>query len=196
MACQRLPGGNKLKEKNMGLDITAYRKLTKLDVVFDADGEPIDPQTREPVDDYMKVYANSDFPGRAEGLEDRAIYSYEEADSCLSLGYGGYNGWREALAKMAGYPLTEYEGQFGSREKAHAAACWGDGETGPFAELINFTDCDGTIGPVVAAKLARDFAEWDERAKAVGEPHYFYRIYAELRKGVEMAADGGALRFH
>ena len=95
--------------------------------------------------------------------------------------------------KLAGYPLTEYRGHFGKDESAHAAACW-NGATGPFYELINFTDCDGTIGPEVAAKLARDFAEWDERAQVVGGE--WYEAYAEWRRCFEFAAHTGAVRFH
>lgn len=178
----------------MGLDITAYRKLTKLDCVFDAEGYPIDPETREPIENYLKVYANSDFPGREKGLEDRATYAYEDAEHVLSRGYGGYNRWRDMLAKLAGYPLTKYKGAFGIESEGHAAACW-QGATGPFSELINFADNEGVIGPVVAAKLARDFAEFDERAKAITED-YFYEGYCDMRRGLEMAADGGALDFH
>lgn len=178
----------------MGLDITAYRKLTKLDVLFDDEGEPVNPATREPIGAYFKAYVNDEFPGRAEGVEDRAVYAYGEAADVLSRSYSGYNRWREALAKLAGYPLTEYEGSFGGIDRAHAAACW-QGATGPFSELINFADNGGVIGPVVAAKLAKDFAEWDERAKAVDVP-YFYDGYAAMRRGLEMAADGGALNFH
>lgn len=177
----------------MGLGITAYRKLTKLDVLFNEDGEPVDPVTREAVDEYLKVYANPDFPGREEGLEDRAVYAYEEAEHVFSRSYGGYNFWREALAKMAGYPATPRT-SYGVEELKHAAACW-EGATGPFSELINFSDCEGVIGPVVAAKLAIDFAEFDARAKEVAHPN-FYTGYADLRRGIEMAADGGALSFH
>lgn len=171
----------------MGLDITAYRKLTKMDVLFDEDGEPLNPTTREPIEIYVKVYSNPDFPGRSEGLEDRGIYCFEDAADCLSMGYGGYNGWRDQLANLAGYPSTQT--QYG---KSYAAACW-NGATGPFSELINFSDCEGTIGPVVCAKLSKDFADFDERAKQMAEG--FYDRYQKLRNGVDMAADGGALKF-
>jgi hypothetical protein len=177
----------------MGLDVTAYKGLKKLDAVFDAGGEPIDPVTREPLDNVMIAFDNGDFPGRAAGLEDRGVYSYEDAEGFWSGGYGRYNHWREGLAKLAGYPLTEYQGSFGGAQKAHAAACW-QGAAGPFSELINFTDCDGTIGPEVAAKLARDFAEWDERAQAIGGE--WYEAYAEWRSCFEFAAHTGAVRFH
>ena len=177
----------------MGLDITAYRQLTECDVLFDDDDEPVDATTREPIENYLRVFANPDFPGRAEGLKNRAIYTYADAASVLEMGYGRYNRWREQLAKLAGYPLTEYQPSYGPRESMHAAACW-QGATGPFSELINFSDCEGDIGPVVAAKLTKDFAQFDSAANALGDD--FYSAYAELKGGVDMAADGGALHFH
>ena len=177
----------------MGLDITAYRKLTKLDVLFDEDGEAVDPKTREPVENYLRCYANPDFPGREVPLQDRAAYSYEDAESTFSRSYGGYNRWRETLAKLAGYPAMPHT-MYGVTNMLHAQACW-EGATGPFSELINFADNEGTIGPEVAAKLAKDFAEWDERAKAITEDR-FYDGYCDMRRGLEMAADGGALDFH
>lgn len=142
----------------MGLDISAYRKLTKLDVLFNEDGGPVDPATREPVEDYYKVWANPDFPGRADGLEASACYSYADTKHVFSRSYGGYNRWREELAKLAGYPL-DYRETFGVRKASHAAAAWnGKVQAGaPFWELVNFADNEGTIGPTVAAKLLRDF---------------------------------------
>jgi hypothetical protein len=178
----------------MGLDITAYSKLTKLDALFNEDGEPVDPKTREPIGNYLRVYSNPDFPGRSEGLDDRAAYSYADADEALSTGYGGYNRWRERLAQLAGYELTPHK-RFGTTEHLCSAACW-NGAAGPFSELINFSDCEGTIGPVVSAKLLRDFIEFDESAKAVTDIPYFYEVYSRLKTGLELAADGGALDFH
>jgi hypothetical protein len=176
----------------MGLDVTAYKQITKLDAVFDASGEPINPTTREPYGDYFHAVVNHDFPGREEGLDDGAVYSYADAMGGWSGGYGRYNHWRDDLAKLAGYPLGTYK-QFGQDHPSYCAECWA-GAKGPFSELINFTDCDGVIGPVVAAKLAKDFAEFDERAKAMGED--FYERYAEWRAVFEFAADNGAVDFH
>lgn len=180
----------------MGLDITAYRKLTKLDVLFDQDGEPVDPATREPVENYCKALENPDFPGRAEGLESGACYGYTEVKHVFSRSYGGYNRWRETLAKLAGYPL-HYRETFGVRNDSHAAAAWNGmvAAGAPFYELVNFADNEGTIGPVVSAKLLRDFIEWDDRAKAI-TTDYFYDGYCDMRRGLEIAADGGAMDFH
>lgn len=176
----------------MGLDVTAYKGLTKLDCVFDADGEPIDPATREPIDEYFRSHGTNEFPGRDEGIESGAVYRYDESLAGPSLGYGGYNRWREELARLAGYEPTPHT-RWGQTEMLHAAACW-SGATGPFAELINFTDCDGVIGPVVAARLLTDFKAFDERAQAIGEA--FYAVYREFTECFEMAAQDGAVSFH
>lgn len=177
----------------MGLDISAYRKITKIDAVFDADGEPIDPTTRVPIDYDMRAYKNDDFPGRADEIEDRAVYSAEDSMGFRAGSYGGYNAWREQLAKLAGYPVDQYE-QYGKMYDSHCVACW-NGATGPFSELIHFSDCEGVIGPSVAAKLAKDFADFQEAADKVAED-WFVVQYAKWRKAFEMAADAGAVSFH
>ena len=178
----------------MGLEVTAYRKLKKLDVLFNEDGEAVDPTTREPVEDYLRVYDNPDFPGRAAGLEDRAAYAYEDAEGFWSGGYGRYNNWREELAKLAGYPPSERV-MYGHSENLHAASAWNGVVTeGPFYELVNYADNEGTIGPVVSAKLARDFSEWADRAAAIGGN--FYEKFMEWRRCFEFAADDGAVSFH
>ncbi|EJO27494.1 hypothetical protein, partial [Achromobacter marplatensis] len=141
----------------MGLDVTAYARIKKLDAVFDEDGEPIDPTTREPLEYDFKAYQNPNFPGRADDIEDRAVYLGEDSAG-LSVGYGGYNVWRDELAKAAGYPKGKYK-QHGMDWESHCVECW-NGAQGPFSELINFSDCEGAIGTAVSAKLARDFAEF------------------------------------
>lgn len=177
----------------MGLDISAHRKITKIDAVFDADGEPIDPATREPIGYDLQAYINPNFPGRADEIEDRAIYSSEDSFGFHAGGYGGFNAWRNELARLAGYPLGQYE-QYGRMWDSYCVACW-DGAKGPFSELINFSDCEGVIGAAVARKLARDFAEFAEAASKVEFPH-FKAKYDEWQKAFEMAADGGAVHFH
>jgi hypothetical protein len=177
----------------MGLDVSAYRKITKIDVVFDAGGEPIDPVTRKPVDYDMQAYLNPDFPGRADEIEDRAVYRAEDSIGLRSIGYGGHNAWRNELARIAGYPLGQYE-QYGKMWDSYCVECW-NGAKGPFSELINFSDCEGVIGAAVAAKLAKDFAEFEEAAGRSEMPH-FKAKYDEWRKAFEMAADGGAVKFH
>ena len=180
----------------MGISINAYSKLTKIDVLFNSDYEPVDPVTREPVDHYYNVRANHDFHGRSDGLEDGAYYDYAESEHVFARSYAGYAVWRETLAKLAGYPLYSFINALGVQENSHAASAFigkvPDGA--PFVELVKFSDCDGVIGPVVAAKILRDFQEFDERAKALGDDR-FYVGYCQLKRGLELAEDGGALVF-
>lgn len=182
----------------MGLDISAYRLATKLDVIFDEGGEALDKQTHEPVEYDVRAYVNHDFPCREEGVEDGAAYTAEEGMS-FCTGYGSHGAWREELAKMARYAATAVDNGFGRATEMHSGGAWA-AESGPFWELINFSDCEGTIGPVVSAKLANDFYEWDERAKQHDEANaldgYFYKRFQEWRQAFEMAADGGMVNFH
>lgn len=181
----------------MGLDITAYRKLAKIDALFDADNEPVNPTTRQPIEgDYFRAYVNDDFPDQAKGVDDQGIYSYGESFGHRAGSYGWYNAWREQLAKLAGYSEAPYERVPGYAPSTVMSAQVGafNTEAGPFHELVCFSDCEGVIGATVSAKLARDFAEWDDRAKEVGG--HFYDKYCDWRKCFEMAADGGAVDFH
>lgn len=174
----------------MGLDITAYRQVALApNAVVDKDGYPDD------YDNYVRIYANPDFARHAQGLTDRAIYTTgTESHEFRAGSYGGYNWWRDELAKLAGYAKMECDNGYGGVRISHCVPCW-KGAGGPFAELINFSDCEGVIGPVMSAKLARDFAEFQVKADAHPEER-FREKYADWRKAFELAADGGMVQFH
>lgn len=184
----------------MGLDISAYRNLKPCAAPAGADTGD------EDLDFYFRRYDNDHFPGRAEGLTSE-WYELPTADAdshAFRAGsYRGYNTWREWLAKLAGYPavLDSIEDRSGIHN--HSRGAW-NASGGPFFELINFADNEGTIGPVVSARLAKDFAEWDERAKAAAEAadddaesrKWFYEKYQDWRRAFELAAENGAVDFH
>jgi len=179
----------------MGLDITAYESLTKIDEVKYIDGEVYN-QKLETVDydDYDFVaHINPDFPGRADDVEDHGVYKAVGSHGFRAGSYGGYNMWRDRLAKLAGYPEGTYE-QYGKDWPSHCVACW-NGAQGPFAELIHFSDCEGVIGTAISKKLAADFAAFDEAAKTQ-EDEPFYKLYQDWQKAFTMAANGGAVSFH
>jgi hypothetical protein len=177
----------------MGLDVAAYRKITKIDCLFDADGEPFDPATGDYIDDkYFQAYVNPDFPDRADTLENKAIYSYTDRYHFRAGAYSYYNRWRDHLAMIAGYALGSYE-QYGIKYSSYAVSAW-ECESGPFLELIMFSDCEGCIGPATSAKLAKDFADYQDKADAV-EDDRWKEQYANFRKSFEMASDQGAVYF-
>jgi hypothetical protein len=169
----------------MGLDITAYGKLTPAPDAEMEDGQPVDWEC------YVQIRESLDFPGRIEPLTDGVVYSFADSFGFRAGSYSGYNAWREWLAKLAGYPAADGSGH----GHVHSAGAWAV-QDGPFHKLINFTDCDGTLGPAVSAKLAAEFAEWDDRAKAAANEPWLYQSYQNWRRAFEMAADGGAVDFH
>jgi len=67
-----------LKENNMGIDIIAFKNIKKVYCVFNIDGEPIDLNTKELIDNTITFYKNPDFPGRADKIENNCCYEYEE----------------------------------------------------------------------------------------------------------------------
>lgn len=181
----------------MGLDITAYSKLEMVDVVYDADGEPINPVTRESLfvvaADFAHIYVNPDFPERADGLA-RGYYLYEETIGFRAGSYMYYSRWREELARLAGYPASPGEGLMASHHP-HSNGVW-ECEGGPFFELINFSDCEGAIGPKTSAKLAKDFADFREKLSGEVVSFGFTENYDNFEQAFRLAADGGAVCFH
>ncbi len=171
----------------MGLDITAYRKLTPLQgVTINDDGEPPDYDTQFSPNDETLRWTEKNWPGRTAGILSGIVYGYDAREAFHPGSYGGYNAWRRDLTVFAGYPSAD--------------ALWdGEVESGPFYELINFADNEGVIGPVVASKLARDFAEHRARAEATmtdKDEGWFIAKYREWQKAFEIAADGGCVDFH
>lgn len=159
----------------MGLDITAYRQLKQ---ATDAEARGEDGEIKYE-EGYAWIFPNSDFPGRACEFKDGA-YSFDEEYWFRAGSYSGYNAWRAALSDLAGYPSVDY--------------VW-NGATGPFSELIDFSDCEGALGTAASAKLAKDFADFQEKADAHPD-EWFREKYAAWRTAFEMAADGGAVAFH
>lgn len=160
----------------MGLDITAYRRLSVLDVA--------DVEFEDEEEDYalnaMKLYDNPDFPGRIGSLDAGAFYDEgEESFSFRAGSYSGHSAFRRDLEN-----LTQYS--------AEAV------DSGPFYELLWFSDCEGTIGPEVSAKLYQDFVDFDERAATFNIPDHdwFYSKYNDWKRAFKLAADGGAVVFH
>jgi hypothetical protein len=160
----------------MGLDITWHSKLTKAvgNEAFDNHGE------LRYDDGWFQPWVNPEFPGRADELESKAGYRSEEFGSFRAGSYSGYNRWRDDLATLAGW--------------LNAESAW-KAVDGPFWELITFSDCEGVIGAAVSAKLAKDFAEHQQKAD-VHPDEWFREKYADWRNAFVKASDDGCVDFH
>jgi len=133
----------------MGLEVRIYAGLTKAQgVEMDANGYPIDLRRYWLAD--VVESTEEDFPGRTAGLEQDAVYAYAHYEEFRAGSTRAYGRWRDTLSRLAGY-----ESWRSVRRKPPPLHS-------PFVELIRFHDCAGVLGPVVAAKLARDFAAFRE----------------------------------
>jgi hypothetical protein len=177
----------------MGLDITAYSKLKLLDTKRLKDGTVVDAQTGAEVEDYCYVYKPEGFKDRAASLQDEGHYGYDQT-LCFSAGsYSGYNEWRNELAALAGYAPIQVTNERGMLELRYDESVWELSE-GPFWELINYSDCQGTLDSVEAAKLVKDFKAFLPQAEA--KDRHFYDKYVRWLNAFEFASDDGAVRFH
>lgn len=97
--------------------------------------------------------------------------------------YTGHSMFRDCLAALTGRTSRDY---------------WkGDINDAPFAELINFSDCEGAIGHEAAADLLADFREFEVQFMAAnGEDSRDAIRYRAWMTALEIAADHGIVVFH
>jgi len=167
----------------MGLDITAYTKLTLVThLQADLAGKIAEYIDREMALLITETSVNSHFPGREAGIDVNALYwfPYKSAFRFRAGAYSRYGEWRRGLAGMVGY----------------AGSYRQEPNPGPFMELIYFSDCEGIIGPAVSSKLARDFEDNLERAKVFSPSDQWIDCYNNWRKAFNLAADNGVVEFH
>lgn len=166
-----------------GLDITAYDRLTLVDAKAASSTEP----------SHVVVLGKVDFPERFEGLKDGATYRFDQSFDFRAGSYSGYGRWRNELAKLAGNPQTPFTFT-GKTELRYDATVW-DRKSGPFWELIDFSDAEGVIGPVACKRVYQDFLRFD--GAAARHPDAGFReSYADWKKAFAMCANGGAIVFH
>lgn len=126
--------------------------------------------------DAVEVERNAKWPYISDGLEVGATYMYE-SDAWFGFGKERVlNAHLETLAGLVGYNWRMP----------------GADDPGPFREMFRWC-VDGTIGPIVSAKLVADFAKWDEQARARGD--HFYGFYRNARAMFEFTERDGCV-FH
>lgn len=171
----------------MGLDISYYSGVTlaKAGHRFE-DGQCFS-------DEHIRAYNLREFRDHGEGLSEIEVSRSAVWYACVTAkseegfragSYSGYGAWREQLSLMVfGHPA----------EHIWANAKQFIGE--PFFELINFSDCEGAIGPVVSAKLAKDFREGRPLISTHLSP-YFKEAYDLWLNAFETARQDGLVLFH
>lgn len=149
----------------MGLDIGGLKNLVKC-------------ATGTSGDDANRLYVNPDFPGRADGVDGDALYDGECVDGPYAS-YSTYSRFRNILAGFSGKSASDYF----------------HGHKGPFWELINFSDCEGTLGVMCCQRLLVDFDAYADTASKYDES-FFRQWYASLHQCLkEVVAGNGVLTF-
>lgn len=164
----------------MGLDITAYEIIERLDP------QPSDDGNYGEGDRYFYVERHK----RARGMQSGYYRTSGRFYNFRAGSYHGYNAWRAELSQMT---LGCSPNIVWNSPKTFAGK--------PFVELIDFSDCEGTIGPEVSAKLARDFDKHETLArtfasKSSEDGDLFLAKYYDWQKAFHLAADHGAVSFH
>ena len=171
----------------MGLDITYVSKI------------------KECLDDndisFLSFYIDNDhFEYHLGSLKKIKIYSTTSESDIQGFcagSYGGYNDWRDRLAAMAGYgsSVNVWNDFKSSIRYLKLKKIEGiDVHIKPFYELINFSDCEGIIGPEICEKLYQDFVNFEDKAKEQEE--YFYDRYLKWKEAFRVASDNGLVKFH
>lgn len=167
----------------MALDISAYRKLIPVrNAELDEDGNPVNWYEHVLIDARVIEYTEAHWPGRASDIAP-GIYRFDDCFDFRAGTYSAYSCFRDWLAKIGGWGNNAEDCQTSAKA------------TGPFWELINFSDCEGLIGPHAAAKLARDFVQFEFVAHR-DCLNGLYAHYRQWRKAFLMASDGGVVDFH
>ena len=132
----------------MGLDITAYSKITRCTECESFD----DSDSKWSSKEVVKHRWLSVLPERtrvADGLE-TACYIVDDEYGFRAGSYGGYNLWRDLLSRaFLGVPARDVWRNPGAYDS-------------PITSLINFSDCEGLIGPVTSASLHRALVDGRE----------------------------------
>jgi hypothetical protein len=161
----------------MGLDIFAVEKARKVSDEFNRDFETLDIEG-----EVVRVMVNNSFDAHNH-LTD-GIYSYEGKSMNFSAGsYGTYNGFRSSLSMLV--------------HKVTANIIWQNPEIykdSAFYELINFSDCEGVIGPDTASKLLSDFKKYRDEFM-IEHDVWDGETYDFWIKALELASNDGMLIF-
>jgi hypothetical protein len=169
----------------MGLDISAYSNARLI-----TDHEPLEDEWCEDENHVNAYITDGAFHRSFRGLLNGHCYDVSESEGhgFRAGSYGGYNYWREDLARFA---LGVDPGEVWTAPLGYQDA--------PFFELINFSDCEGAIGPEAAVDLLKDFYDHRDKYRAshsVLDRTYDLERYDDWTKACELAAAGGLIIFH
>lgn len=164
----------------MGLQITAHNRLELVD-----DSKKLEQEYFENSNSrVITLFDNPEFPYHIGSLKGHTLYRVKgQTFSFRSGNTRSFKVWKEWLAKVGGFE--------------NLADVWKTKDYGPFVELLNFSDSEGTIGPAISRKLSQDFNDYESNAILLkDELAYGYDFYKNWKKAFNIAArDNGVVIF-
>ena len=182
----------------MGLDILAISRINFESIKEEAE---LDTESRdeESEQNFIFLMNNDILFEQSDGIE-QGNYRYDGAFDSFGAGsYSGYNRWREKLAFLTGWDISElHEAAIKTLARNESLnEVLNQDEPAkveiPFVELIMFSDCEGFIGPKTSAKLHKDFIDHLEEAKEIGDS--FFYLYEHFMNAFDLASDDGCVVF-
>jgi hypothetical protein len=180
----------------MGLDIYAYSNV-KLDKETSKKLEDCDDQECDSIIGKNRVaYINPDFPKHTKDLESTgwtlrsAFTSTGEHKPEISMSCGGYGVLRAMIC----------EAVLGIKPKALWEIIYADQENynhdeNPLTYLINFSDCEGTIGPSVSKKIYKSLIENEEKISSFITDSWYKERFIELVEVFRVGSLDGIVTF-
>lgn len=164
----------------MGPQFNVFSKLSKMkmeEVRLYEDGTPEE-------DRVTSFYSNPQFPAHISGLDSNIFYRCNGKKLLFGADtYEEYNEFKNHLAKIVGFNSPE--------------ELWKSGNPIFFVELIYFSNCEGTIGPIVCKKLYNDFRDNFSRAEEyfskIENSKKFWVHYQNWCKALLAASNNGAI---
>jgi hypothetical protein len=172
----------------MGLDIAAYsnlilvapevkKALSRVPEISMGDGPRI-----------MKMTKISD---RGEGSRcldmDAGDYYGTESTEEFDFRAGSYSGYGLFRRLLSEIFLHSDPAEVWKTPKAYKGQ--------PFYELVDFSDCEGVIGPEVSSKLHSDFVEGRAQFFEECEDEWYRQKYDDWTKALSISKENGALIF-
>lgn len=179
----------------MGLTVHAFSNLRSVDVFVNEQDKAIEIETGKAIEVFVPAI-DPDFAHYALDLEHDKFYKFDKHYHFEAGSYSYYNDFLKELAKFA---IAENDLEFCGgddededvRSYFDSCYCW---PLWPFSQLIEFSDCDGTLGVSTVKKLARDFEEHAKLAQA--HPNEIFRKdYSNWQTALEVASDNGGISF-
>lgn len=172
----------------MGLDTTAYEFVERL---RGGGGSGDD-------DRHILAFSHKNFPHALEGLEGvDSFFVFPGGREVYRGGfhYRGYGNTNHTCSSYSGHSYLRdlIADKFLDTTPEEIWVNPDEFKDKPFFELINFSDCEGVLGPVACRNLADDFNSHPDLDSG---DSFYDELYKDFGKSFNIAADTGVVVFH